>query len=97
MLDLWPDQPDALHELGVALLMAERTNEALRLLDQAAQLRPQDAGYLADAGFAHLRAGNLKAARERLAGASDLDAADPITQAYLKELARVETAVGRPN
>ncbi len=97
VLDLWPDQPDALHELGVALLMAERTNEALRLLDQAAQLRPQDAGYLADAGFAQLRAGNLKAARERLALASELDATDPITQAYLKELARVETAVGRPN
>ena len=97
VLDLWPDQPDALHELGVALLMAERTNDALRLLDQAAQLRPRDAGYLADAGFAHLRAGNLKAARERLAGASELDASDPITKAYLTELARVETAIGRPN
>ncbi|MEP7003186.1 MAG: tetratricopeptide repeat protein [Chloroflexota bacterium] len=97
VLDFWPDQPDAVHELGVALLMAERTNEALRLLDQAAQLRPEDAGYLADAGFAQLRAGNLKAARERLARASELDATDPITLAYLKELARVETAAGRPN
>lgn len=97
VLELWPDQPDALHELGVALLMAERTNEALQLLDQASRLRPQDPGYLADAGFAQLRAGNLKAARERLTLASELDAADPITQAYLQELARVETAVGRPN
>ena len=97
MLELWPDQPDALHELGVALLMVDRTAEALRLLDQAAALRPKDAGYLADAGFAQLRAGNLKAARDRLALASELDAADPITQAYLTELARVEQAVGRPN
>ena len=97
VLELWPDQPDALHELGVALLAAERTNEALRLLDQASGLRPQDAGYLADAGFAQLRAGNLAAARERLVQASQLDAADPITQAYLRELARVETAMGRPN
>ncbi len=97
VLDLWPDQPDALHELGVSLLMAERTTEALRLLDQASRLRPQDAGYLADAGFAQLRAGNLKGARERLGLASELDAADPITQAYLEELARVESAVGRPN
>jgi len=97
VLELWPDQPDALHELGVALLMAERTNEALRLLDQASRLRPQDPGYLADAGFAQLRAGNLKAARERLALANELDATDPITKAYLEELARVETAVGRPN
>ena len=97
VLELWPDQPDTLHELGVSLLMAERTNEALRLLDQASQLRPEDAGYLADAGFAQLRAGNLTAARERLVQASELDAADPITQAYLQELARVESAVGRPN
>ena len=97
VLELWPDQPDTLHELGVSLLMAERTSDALRLLDQASRLRPQDAGYLADAGFAQLRAGNLQAARERLAHASELDAADPITQTYLQELARVESAVGRPN
>ena len=96
VLELWPDQPDALHELGVALLMAGRTADALGNLDTAARLRPQDAGYLADAGFAHLRAGDLDAARERLMLASELDADDPITQAYLQELARVETA-GRPN
>jgi Flp pilus assembly protein TadD len=97
VLELWPEQPDALHELGVTLLVNERTNEALRLLDRAARLRPKDAGYVADAGFAQLRAGNLKAARERLAQASELDASDPITNAYLQELARVEAAVGRPN
>jgi Tfp pilus assembly protein PilF len=96
VLELWPDQPDALHELGVALLMAERTTDAVPLLDAAARLRPEDAGYIADAGFAQLRAGNLPAARERLALASELDADDPITKAYLLELARVETA-GRPN
>jgi tetratricopeptide (TPR) repeat protein len=96
VLELWPDQPDALHELGVALLMAERTGDAVTLLDAAARLRPDDAGYVADAGFAQLRAGNLRAARERLAIASELDADDPITKAYLQELARLETA-GRPN
>ena len=96
VLELWPDQPDALHELGVALLMAERTTDAVPLLDAAARLRPEDAGYIADAGFAQLRAGNLPAARERLAIANELDGDDPITKAYLLELARVETA-GRPN
>lgn len=96
VLELWPEQPDALHELGVALLMAERTGDAIGMLDAAARLRPEDAGYLADAGFAQLRAGNLHAARERLVLASELDSDDPITQAYLQELARVETA-GRPN
>ena len=96
VLELWPDQPDAVHELGVALLAAERTADALAMLDAAARLRPQDAGYLADAGFAQLRAGNLPAARERLVLANELDADDPITQAYLQELVRRETA-GRPN
>ena len=96
VLELWPEQPDAMHELGVALLMAERTSDALPLLDRAARLRPEDAGYLADAGFAQLRAGNLDAARERLTLANELDADDPITHAYLQELARLETA-GRPN
>src|SRR5207253_260660 len=86
VLELWPDQPDALHELGVALLMAERTADALGILDTAARLRPQDAGYLADAGFAQLRAGNLRAARQRLVLASELDDTDPITKAYLLEL-----------
>jgi hypothetical protein len=68
----------------------------MTLLDSASKLRPGDAGYLADAGFAHLRGGDLDAARERLALASEIDASDPITQAYLQELARLETA-GRPN
>ena len=97
VLELWPDQPDALHERGVALLMSDRTAEAVRLLDEAARLRPKDAGYVADAGFAQLRAGDLHAARERLTLASTLDEHDPITQAYLRELARIEAAVGRPN
>lgn len=97
VLDLWPGQPDALHELGVALLLSDRTTEAVGLLDDAARLRPQDAGYVADAGFAQLRAGNLPAARERLTLARELDERDPITEAYLQELARIEATVGRPN
>jgi tetratricopeptide (TPR) repeat protein len=94
VLELWPEQPDALHELGVALLMADKTNEAVRALETAARLRPDDAGYLADAGFAHLRAGNLRTARERLTLARERNGADPITRAYLEELVRVEAAVG---
>lgn len=94
VLALWPDQPDALHELGVALLMADRTNEAVRALETAARLRPADAGYLADAGFGQLRAGNLGAARERLAAARALEPADPVTAAYWAELERIERAVG---
>ncbi|MBI3522390.1 MAG: hypothetical protein HY071_04725, partial [Chloroflexi bacterium] len=67
----------------------------VRALEQAATLRPTDPGYLADAGFAQLRAGNLTAARQRLERASGIDERDPITRAYLAELERVEAEVGR--
>jgi Flp pilus assembly protein TadD len=79
-----------LHELGVALLMADDVEQAVGALERAAALRPTEAAYLADAGFAHMRAGDLAAARERLEYARTLDADDPITRAYLEELARVE-------
>ena len=93
VLALWPEQADARHELGVALLASERVNEALPHLEAAAADRPDDPAYLADAGFAQLRAGNLAAARDRLRRARALDADDPITTAYLHELARVEALV----
>jgi len=90
VLELWPEHPDALHELGVALLMADEVEQAIGALERAAALRPAEATYLADAGFAQLRAGDLTAARERLEHARTLDADDPITRAYLEELERVE-------
>jgi Tfp pilus assembly protein PilF len=96
-LDLAPDQPDVMHELGVALLASGAKADALGLLDRAAALRPGEAAYIADAGFAHLRAGDLEAARERLRIASAIDSADPLTRAYLAELERVEAASGKPN
>jgi tetratricopeptide (TPR) repeat protein/TolB-like protein len=90
VLELWPEHPDALHELGVALLMANDVAQAVGALERAAALRPAEAAYMADAGFAHMRAGDLATARERLEYARTLDADDPITRAYLEELARVE-------
>lgn len=96
-LALFPDQPDVLHELGVALLASGSRVEALGLLDQAAALRPREAAYLADAGFAHLRAGDLDAARARLRLASTIDADDPLTRAYMVELERAEAATGKAN
>ena len=96
-LELAPDQADVLHELGVALLATGARAESLELLDRAAALRPREAAYIADAGFARLRAGDLDAARERLRIARAIDADDPLTQAYLVELERAETAGGKVN
>lgn len=97
VLELWPDQADALHELGVALLSGDRATDAVRVLEAASLARPQDPGYLADAGLAQLRSGNLALARERLERARELDADDPMTNAYLAELARLEAATRRPS
>jgi Flp pilus assembly protein TadD len=83
------------HVVALTALGAEA--DALRALEQAALLRPRDPGYLADAGFAHLRAGDLGAARERLRLASALDADDPLTRAYIEELERAEAASAKPN
>ena len=98
-LDLAPEQADVMHELGVALLASGSGSkaDALRLLDRAASLRPGEAAYIADAGFAHLRAGDLDAARQRLHIASTIDAADPLTRAYVAELERAEAAAGKVN
>jgi Tfp pilus assembly protein PilF len=96
-LELAADQADVMHELGVALLALGSKAEALGLLDRAAALRPREAAYIADAGFAHLRAGDLGAARERLRIASTIDSEDPLTRAYLLELERAEAAVGKAN
>ncbi|MEK6226700.1 MAG: tetratricopeptide repeat protein [Chloroflexota bacterium] len=96
-LDLAPEQPDVMHELGVALLASGSKADALGLLDRAAALRPDEAAYIADAGLAHLRAGDLAAARDRLRIASTIDAADPLTRAYLAELERVEAASEKAN
>ncbi len=95
VLELWPEHPDALHELGVALLMTDDVAQAVGALERAAALRPAEPAYLADAGFAQMRAGDLAAARERLEHASALDADDPITRAYLEELDRVQATVAK--
>ena len=97
VLELSPGQPDALHELGVALLASGAEEEAVGLLDQAATLRPGDAAYLADAGFAHLRAGDLVTARERLRLATAIDSEDALTRTYLEELERAEAAIAKRN
>ena len=89
-LDLWPEQPDVLHELGVSLLVQGRVDEAALTLDTAVQHRPHDPGFVADAGFAYLTAGNLPAARTRLERASKLDPEDEITKRYLAELEKRE-------
>ena len=85
-----PEQPDALHELGVALLLRDQLTDALAALERAAALRPDDPGYLADAGYARLRAGDIPAARRHLERSRALAPDDEITGAYLAELARVE-------
>jgi Tfp pilus assembly protein PilF len=91
-LELWPAQPDVLHELGVALLSQGKIDDAVLTLEQAAHERPDDAGYLADAGFARMAAGDLFTARTRLERARAMDPDDGIIRGYLAELDRREAS-----
>ncbi|MGH2451682.1 MAG: tetratricopeptide repeat protein, partial [Candidatus Limnocylindria bacterium] len=99
-LERWPEQPDALHELGVALLLREAVAEAVAMLERAAALRPDDPAYVADAGYARLRGGDIATARRHLERSRTLAPEDPVTAAYLAELARLgseERPEVRPN
>ncbi|HYF07115.1 MAG TPA: tetratricopeptide repeat protein, partial [Acetobacteraceae bacterium] len=54
-----PEDPNALHLLGVALRQRGRLDEALPLLDRAVAIRPDNALFRANRGAALADAGRL--------------------------------------
>lgn len=58
-LGLDPDNPDALHLLGLAAHQAGRHREAIGLIAQALQQRPDEAAYFCNLGEAHRALGEL--------------------------------------
>lgn len=59
VLGLRPDQPDALHLLGVLAHQAGRHREAVGLIGQALQGRPGEAAFLCNLGEAHRATGEV--------------------------------------
>jgi tetratricopeptide (TPR) repeat protein len=67
-----PDQPDALHWLGVIVYQSGRREEGFHYLQQAVALKPEDANIQNSIGAALLDQGNLEQAAVHLQQAIDL-------------------------
>jgi predicted TPR repeat methyltransferase len=89
-----PDQPDALHWLGVLLTQAGQAVEAVPLLARAADLRPDDAAFRQNLGQAALAAGQTDDAVAALARAHEMAPARPETAAALAQAYLVRRSPG---
>lgn len=92
-----PDQPDALHLLGLTLLAQGIPNEALSLVEKAVGLVPASADYHVTLGTAQQSLGNLESARDSYRRAISLN---PMVEGahnnlglVLRELGQADDAV----
>lgn len=92
-LELNPDQPQVLNYLGYSFVdKGENLDEALKLIETAVALRP-DQGYIIDSlAWAYFRLGRYQDALEPMEKASLLEPVDPIVTDHLGD---VYWAVGR--
>jgi tetratricopeptide (TPR) repeat protein len=89
-LALRPSDADAMVRLGAAYLEAERPGDALRVLDRAVSLRPDDPVPLALQGLAHEEQGAWEEAVARYAGALERN-----PPAQLERLVQARLAASR--
>ncbi len=94
ILDVNPEQADALHSLGLLAHQIGRNDRAIELIERAASLRPQIAEYLNSLGEAYRATGRLDHAIERYRRAIALSADYPAAHSNLG-LALLE--LGRPD
>lgn len=57
-----PNQPDALHLLGILAIQVNRPDVAVELISRAIAIQPNQAGYHSNLAEAHRKMGNLEAA-----------------------------------
>jgi tetratricopeptide (TPR) repeat protein len=83
-LELQPDQPLVLNYLGYSWIdRGEHLDEALKMVERAVQLRPND-GYIVDSlGWAHYRLGDYAKAAEVLERAVEMKPQDPTINDHL--------------
>jgi tetratricopeptide (TPR) repeat protein len=83
-LELQPDQPLVLNYLGYSWVdKRQNLAEALKMIERAVQLRPND-GYIVDSlGWAHFRLGDFAKATEYLERAIELKPQDPTINDHL--------------
>ncbi|MBN8930142.1 MAG: hypothetical protein BGO51_15185 [Rhodospirillales bacterium 69-11] len=83
-LDLAPDQPYVLNYLAYSWAdRGERLPEARRMLQRAAEKRPNDGAVVDSLGWVMLRQGQVSAAVKTLERAVELDSEDPTINGHL--------------
>ncbi len=79
ILDEIPDQPDALHFLGILLHQKDRSDAGLDLVVRSLQLAPHRADWHNDKGNMLVERGAYSAAAEAFSKATQLEAENPVT------------------
>jgi tetratricopeptide (TPR) repeat protein len=85
-LEAWPNDPDALLNLGAVYGMTGQTLDAIRTFGRLVELHPEDTAALFNLSLAELRAGHVDSAQLHLGRA--LDAGEE-TPTVLNLLARI--------
>lgn len=86
-LELSPDQPDVLNYLGYTWVdRGENLQEGLRLVERAAELRPQSGAIIDSLGWAHYRLGDYDRALLYLERAVELAPSDPTLNDHLGDV-----------
>ena len=103
ILDEIPDQPDALHFLGILLHQKDRSDAGLDLVVRSLQLAPHRADWHNDKGNMLVERGAYSAAAEAFSKATQLEAENPVTWnnlgSVLEKLGQhhdAEAAFGKP-
>ena len=81
--------PDIPREAGISAMECARPDLAIQFTRAALEIRPHDAGLLANLALAHLFAGEPTAARDVLNASLDSDPNDRITRAISKIIDQV--------
>ncbi|MBK8569034.1 MAG: tetratricopeptide repeat protein [Nitrosomonadales bacterium] len=90
LIEIEPDNAQAYNALGYGLLERnERVPEAMKLVEKAYQLAPEDAGIIDSMGFGYYRSGNLSKSLEFLRRAYAANP-DPEIAAHLGEVLWVQ-------
>ena len=83
-LKLSPDEPQVLNYLGYSLIdLGMKYEEALKMIEKAVELRPQDPFIIDSLGWAHYKLKNYDKAVESLERAVQLRPQDPILNDHL--------------
>lgn len=97
VLERWPDQPDALHFLGVLRHTQGQSEEALELLRRAAEQIPDHPTLWSNLGNVLLGAGQIEAATKAYEHSLELAAETQVSASPWNNLGIVYRAQGRLN